>query len=155
MERQPQAFARGGNHRAAGESVIRAFKEDPVDVANLLQTATILLLLTALGGVAMAVARLAHNTNPPAWLAMAHGFLAAAAFGLLAYAAFQRNVPASALTGIAVLAIAAAGGIVMNLHYHLADKLIPQWLLHLHILLGVVGTTLVAWGAWGAPYPGY
>jgi hypothetical protein len=37
----------------------------------------------------------------------------------------------------------------MNLVYHLADKLIPQWLLHLHIALAAIGTALVVWGAWG------
>ncbi|ODP38929.1 MULTISPECIES: hypothetical protein [Sphingomonas] len=122
-----------------------------MNVQSILQTATVLLLLTALGGVAMAVQRLTRNQNPPNWLAMAHGLLAAAAFGLLLYASFQDDVPGSAATGIVILLVAAGGGIVMNLHYHLAGKLIPQWLLHLHILLGVVGTTLVAWGAWGAP----
>lgn len=120
-------------------------------VAAMLQTATILLILTALGGAAMAAQRLTRDVNPPSWLAMAHGFLAAAAFTLLVYASFQADVPGSAVTGIVILLVAAVGGIVMNLHYHLAGKLIPQWLLHVHILLGIVGTTLVAWGAWGSP----
>jgi hypothetical protein len=124
-----------------------------MSVTAMLQTATILLVLTALGGAAMAAQRLTKQVNPPDWLAMAHGFLAAASFTLLVYAAFQAGVPGSATTGIVILLVAAAGGIVMNLHYHLAGKLIPQWLLHVHILLGVVGTTLVAWGAWGAPLP--
>ncbi|WP_184085587.1 hypothetical protein [Sphingomonas xinjiangensis] len=122
-----------------------------MDVMNMLQAATILLLLAALGGVAMAARRFANKVNPPDWLAMAHGFLASAALALLVYAAFQDGVPASAATGIVVLLAGSAGGILMNLRYHLAGKLIPQWLLHVHILLGVVGTTLVAWGAWGAP----
>jgi hypothetical protein len=82
---------------------------------------------------------------------MAHGMLAAAASGLILYASFQSGVPGSAATGIIILRVAAGGEIAMNLHYHLAGKLIPQWLLHLHILLGIIGTTLVAWGAWGAP----
>lgn len=124
-----------------------------MDVTEMLQTASILLLLAALGGVAMAIRRVANKVNPPSWLAMAHGFLAAAAFTLLVYAAFQDGVPASAGTGVVILLVGAAGGIVMNLHYHLAGRLIPHWLLYLHILLGVVGTTLVAWGAWGAPVP--
>lgn len=117
----------------------------------MLQTAVVLLLLTAAGGVVMAIRRLGAKQNPPDWLAMAHGLLAAAAFTLVIYAAFQEGIPASAVTGVVVLLVAAAGGIVMNLHYHLAGQLIPQWLLHLHILLAVVGTTLIAWGAGGAP----
>lgn len=122
-----------------------------MSVTAMLQAATILLLLTALGGVAMAVRRLGGKANPPDWLAMAHGFLAAAAFALIVYAGLQEGIPPSASAGIVVLLMAAAGGIVMNLLYHLAGKLIPQWLLHVHILLGVVGTTLIAWAAWGAP----
>lgn len=122
-----------------------------MDVFDMLRTAVVLLLLTAGGGVLMAARRLAAKKNPPDWLAMAHGLLAAAAFTLIIYAAFQEGIPASGMTGIVVLLVAAAGGIVMNLHYHLAGKLIPAWLLHVHILLGVVGTTLVAWAAWGAP----
>lgn len=118
---------------------------------GMLQTATILLLLTAGGGVLMAVRRLAGKQNPPDWLAMAHGFLAAAALTLLIYAAFAEDIPGSAVAGIVILLAGSAGGVVMNLHYHLNGKLIPQWLLHLHILLGIVGTTLVAWGAWGSP----
>ena len=122
-----------------------------MSVTAMLQTATILLLLTGFRGLAMAARRLASKTNPPDWLAMAHGFLAAAAFTLLIYAAFQEGVPPSAVMGIGVLLVAAGGGVFMNLNYHLSGKLIPQWLLHVHILLGVVGTTLVAWGAWGTP----
>lgn len=97
-----------------------------MDVTSMLQTATILLLLTALGGAAMAARRLTNKVNPSDWLAMAHGLLAAAAFGLLIYAAFQGSIPGSAATGIVILLVAAGGGIVMNLHYHLAGKLIPQ-----------------------------
>lgn len=124
-----------------------------MNVTSMLQTATLLLLLAAIGGIAMAAVRLRRKVNPPSWLAMAHGFLAAAAFTLIVYAALQDEVPASAATGIVILLVGSAGGIAMNLHYHLAGKLIPQWLLMLHILLGVVGTTLIAWGAWGAPPP--
>jgi hypothetical protein len=120
---------------------------------GMLQTATILLLLTAGGGVLMAVRRLAGKKNPPDWLAMGHGFIAAASLTLLVYAAFAESIPGSAVAGIVILLLGSAGGVVMNLHYHLAGKLIPQWLLHVHILLGVIGTTLVAWGAFGAEWP--
>lgn len=117
--------------------------------AMMVQVAAVLLLMTAAGGVVMAIDRLARGRNPPSWIAMAHGFLAASAFTLLLYAAFAGAIAGSALLGTVILAIAAAGGVVMNLAYHLAGKLIPQWLLHLHIALAVAGTALVAWGAWG------
>lgn len=115
---------------------------------GMLQTAAILLLLTAAGGLAMAYRRLVQKVNPPSWLAMAHGFLAAAAFTLLVYAGATGAANGRALGGVVLLVLAAAGGVVMNLAYHLADKLIPTWLLHLHIALAAVGTLLVVWGAW-------
>ena len=58
----------------------------------MLQTATILLALTALGGLLMAGIRFATRRNPPAWLAMLHGLLAASGLTLLVYAAFTQLV---------------------------------------------------------------
>ncbi len=37
---------------------------------TMLQTASILLLLTAAGGILMAFRRIAQKANPPSWLAM-------------------------------------------------------------------------------------
>ena len=115
---------------------------------TMLQTASILLLLTAAGGVLMAFRRIAQKANPPSWLAMAHGFLAASGLTLLAYAGLTDRVEGGAMIGLILLAVAAAGGAVMNLGYHLAGKLLPLWLLYLHIALAAAGTLLVAWGAW-------
>ena len=115
---------------------------------SLLQVSSILLLLTAAGGVIMAVGRFAQKVNPPSWLAMAHGFLAASGLTLLAYAGLTGRVGGSALVGLALLAVAALGGVTMNLGYHLAGKLLPAWLLYLHIALAAVGTLLVTWQAW-------
>lgn len=119
-----------------------------MEMISMLQTASVLLLLTAAGGILMAYRRLANHSNPPDWLAMAHGLLAAAALTLLAYAAVAEGIPGGALIGLVLLAVAAAGGVVMNLAYHLAGQLIPKWLLYLHIALAATGTALVAWCAW-------
>jgi hypothetical protein len=121
-----------------------------MDESTMLQTSSILLLLTAGGGVLMAWRRLAQKANPPDWLAMAHGLLAAAALTLLIYAAAVDGVPSSALFGLILLLAAAAGGVILNLVYHLAGKLLPQWLVHVHITLAAAGTVLVAWGAWAS-----
>ena len=115
---------------------------------TMLQTASILLLLTAAGGLLMALRRIAQKANPPSWLAMAHGFLAASGLTLLAYAGLTDRVAGGAMLGLVLLVVAAAGGVVMNLGYHLAGKLLPLWLLYLHIVLAAAGTFLVAWGAW-------
>ena len=119
-----------------------------MNAVTMLQTASILLLLTAAGGLLMAFQRIARKVNPPSWLAMAHGFLAAAGLTLLAYVALTDRVLGGAMLGLILLAVAAAGGVVMNLGYHLAGKLLPTWLLHLHIALAAAGTALVAWSAW-------
>lgn len=118
--------------------------------SNLLQTSAILLLLTAAGGAVMGVRRLAQKANPPDWLAMAHGFLAASGLTLLTYAAFTQEIPGSAVIGLVLLLAASGGGVVMNLFYHLSGKLLPTWLLHIHIALAVFGTGLVSVAAWGS-----
>ncbi|MDQ3143642.1 MAG: hypothetical protein M3Q57_02010 [Pseudomonadota bacterium] len=114
----------------------------------MLQTASILLLLTAVGGLGMAWRRLGHEVNPPNWLAMAHGLLAASALTLLIYAALTEGIGGAAVAGLGLLLIAAGGGVVMNLAYHLTGKLLPKWLLHLHIALAAAGTGLILWHAW-------
>lgn len=117
---------------------------------TMLHSASILLLLTAAGGLLMAWLRLAHKVNPPNWLAMAHGLLAASGLTLLIYAALTDGIAGRALTGLILLLVAAAGGVVMNLAYHVAGTLLPKWLLYLHIALAGAGTGLVALAAWGA-----
>lgn len=115
---------------------------------TMLQTTSILLVLTAAGGLLMAFQRLVQKVNPPSWLAMAHGFLAASGLTLLVYAELTDRVDGGAMVGLVLLAVAAIGGVLMNLGYHLAGKLLPAWLLFLHIALAAVGTLLVTWAAW-------
>jgi hypothetical protein len=110
----------------------------------LLETATVLLVIAALGGMAMAGIRLAGNRNPPAWLAMAHGFLAAAPVVLLLYAACTIGLPAAATWGTALFVVAALGGVAMNLGYHWNNQPLPKGLLIGHALLAIVGFVLVA-----------
>ncbi len=65
-----------------------------------------------------------------------------------AYAGLTGRVDVGAMLGLILLVVAAGGGVVMNLGYHIAGKLLPLWLLYLHIALAAAGTLLVAWGAW-------
>ena len=59
----------------------------------MLKTSTVLFAIAALGGAAMAILRFSGKPHPPSWLAMVHGFLAAAALTLLVFAAFTASVP--------------------------------------------------------------
>ena len=86
-----------------------------MESALILKTATALLALGALFGLVMAGMRFAGQPHPPAWLAMLHGSLAAAALPLLIYAAATVGLPAIALGALILFLIAAAGGAVLNL----------------------------------------
>ena len=108
-----------------------------------LETATVLLVIAALGGMLMAGIRLAGKTNPPAWLAMAHGFLAAAPVVLLLYAACTVGLPTLALYGTVLFVIAALGGVTMNLGYHWKNLPLPLGLMIGHAVLAIIGFLLV------------
>ena len=115
----------------------------------LLQTACVLLLLAALGGLLMAGIRFGGKRNPPVWLAMAHGGLAVAGVALLAYAVVALTVPAMALWSLVLFLVAAAGGTVLFLAYEWDRKLLPTWLVVVHAIIAVIGFLLLAVAAFG------
>ncbi len=78
---------------------------------------------------------------------MLHGFLAAAGVTLLAFAALTTGIPGIALGGLALLLIAAGGGVVMNLGYQLKDVPLPKRLVGLHAALAIAGFAMVLWAA--------
>jgi len=110
---------------------------------RLLESATALLAIAALGGVVMAGIRFSGKDHPPTALAMLHGFLAAAGVTLLVYGAAFVGMPAPANGGTALLALAAVGGIVLNLEYHWKNRPLPKGLMVGHALVAVVGFLLV------------
>lgn len=112
-----------------------------------LQTACGLLVLAALGGLVMAGLRFAGRDHPPTWLAMAHGFLAAAAVTLLLYAWATVGLPAMASTAVILFVIAAAGGVFMNLGYHWRGRPLPKGVMVVHALLAVAGFVLLLMSA--------
>ena len=115
----------------------------------LLQTATILLAITALGGVLMAGIRFTAKHNPPAWLAMLHGLLAASGLTLLAYAICTVPVPATAKLALALFLAAGAGGAGMSLAYKWRNRLLPAWLVVVHATASVIAFVLLALAAFG------
>jgi hypothetical protein len=110
----------------------------------MLQTATVLLALTALGGLVMAGIRFARTINPPAWLAMLHGLLASSGLTLLIYEVFTRAVPPSAILSMILFLAAAGGGGILSLAYKWQQKLLPTWLVIAHALLAVSAFALLA-----------
>lgn len=115
----------------------------------MLQTATILLAITALGGLLMAGIRFATKRNPPAWLAMLHGLLAASGLTLLAYAVCTMAVPPMATLALVLFLVAAAGGAVMSLAFKWRQILLPAWLVLVHATLAVIGFVLLLMAAYG------
>lgn len=115
----------------------------------MLQTATALLALTALGGLLMAGIRFSRKHNPPAWLAMLHGLLAASGLTLLAYAVCTMTVPPMATLALVLFLLAAAGGAVMSLAYKWRQRLLPTWLVVVHALAAVTAFVLLLLAAFG------
>lgn len=110
-----------------------------MDVQTLLMAVIVLFTLAALGGLAMAAMRFGANRNPPIWLAMGHGLLAASGLALLMFAAFTTQLPLLANLAAALFAFAALGGAFMNLAFHWQHKLLPKTLVAGHALLAVAG----------------
>ena len=110
-----------------------------MDVLVLLQTSSILFGIGAAGGLVMAAVRFGGKRNPPAWLSMLHGFLAAAGLTLLAVTALFGPMSSWSMIALVLLGIAAIGGVVLNLCYRTQQRLIPSWLVTMHALLAVTG----------------
>jgi len=116
----------------------------------IMKTATCLLIIAALGGILMAGMRFSGKPHPPAWLAMLHGFLAAAAVTLLLYAWFTVGLPRLAGWGLLLLVVAAAGGAILNLNYHWKMQPLPIGLMVGHAGIAVVGFLLLLAATWTA-----
>jgi len=119
-----------------------------MDTASMLETAAILLGLAALGGLLMLFIRFGQARNPPTWLAMAHGFLAAAGVTLLLYAALVGTVSGAVKISIACLLAGSAGGALLNLRDHWNRILLtPSWVIG-HALIVVIGFGILAKEVW-------
>lgn len=114
-----------------------------MELATILATSSVLLAITAVGGLVMAVVSFRGTREPPTWLAMLHGFLAAAAVTLLVYAAATVGLPGTALAALVLFLIAAVGGVVLNLNYHWKRLPLPRWLIVTHALAALAGFVLL------------
>jgi hypothetical protein len=114
-----------------------------MDAISMLQAAVVLFAIAAAGGLAMAGIRLLARRNPPAWLSMLHGLLAAAALTLVAYAAVVVGVPSPAGWALLLFVVAAAGGAAMNLLWQWRQRPLPVGLMIGHAALAVTGLLLL------------
>lgn len=109
----------------------------------MLRAAVTLLGIAALGGITMALIRFSRKQNPPSWLAMLHGLLAASGLTLLLYALFAAGIGRMAQAGLGFLLLASVGGIVLNQKYQWRSVLLsPAWVIG-HAILAVIGFTLL------------
>jgi hypothetical protein len=115
-----------------------------MDTTMMLQTALILFTVAALGGLAMAGIRFIGGHNPPAWLSMLHGLLAAAGLTLLIYAGYTGEVPMLARVSGGLLLLAAIGGAYLNLGFQQKQRLLPVTIVVGHAVLAVVGFLCLA-----------
>ncbi len=115
-----------------------------MDAATMMKTATVLLALTAVGGLLMAFIRFSGADRPPSWIAMAHGLLAGSGLTLLLYTGFTAGMPQLAWIGVLLLAAAALGGTYLNLAFHAKLLPIPKNIVVVHALLAVAGFLLIA-----------
>lgn len=114
-----------------------------MNIQMILWTVVVLFAIAAAGGLTMAGVRTFSAINPPAWLAMLHGLLAAAGLTLLLFAAFTVGLSIYAIWALILLIIAALGGLFLNLGYQEKRKLLPKPLMYLHALIAVIGFILL------------
>ncbi len=119
-----------------------------MDPRLMLQTAVVLLAITAAGGLLMAAIRFKGRPHPPSWLAMLHGLLAGAGLTLVLYPALTVGIPAGAWIGVVLLIAAAGGGLILNLSYHWKQLELPIWLILAHAAIAVIGFVFLAIAAW-------
>lgn len=110
-----------------------------MDTMLMLRTAVILFAIAALGGLVLAGVRFMGKRNPPAWLAMVHGLLAAAGLTLLIYAGYTGDAPTLARVAGGLLLLAAIGGAYLNLGFQSKERLLPATIVVGHAALAIIG----------------
>lgn len=108
-----------------------------------MQWATIFLGLAALGGLLLAGIRLSGVPRPPTWLALGHGAIAATGLGFLIFAVTNSTVPVLAQISLAVLVLAALGGITIFAGFHLRGQALPIPFVFGHGVTAIVGYVLL------------
>ena len=79
---------------------------------------------------------------------MVHGLLAGSGVTLVVYGAIAGGASGGAWAGLVLLAIAALGGLVLNLGYHWKNQALPIPLVLGHAAIAVVGLVVLAIAVW-------
>jgi hypothetical protein len=108
-----------------------------------MQAAVIVLVLAAIGGMTLAAIRLRGAPWPPLWLALVHGAVAATGIGLLIYAAISPGIPTLAQVALGIFILAALGGALLFLGFHLQRKALPILFVLGHGLIAATGLVLL------------
>lgn len=119
-----------------------------------LQTAVVLLAVTAAGGVLMVLIRVRGAPRPPTLIAMVHGLLAGAALTLILFTWWQSGIPELAKIAVGVLLLAAVGGVVLNVRYHAQLQPLPVSFMLGHAAVAVTGFVLLALAVFGGVQSG-
>jgi hypothetical protein len=108
-----------------------------------MQGAAILLGLAALGGLTLAGIRLSGVPRPPTWMALGHGAIAATGLAFLIYPAVVSSIPVLAQIALAIFVLAALGGALLFVGFHLRQKPLPIPLVLGHGLTALTGYVLL------------
>jgi hypothetical protein len=108
-----------------------------------MQAAAIVLLFAAIGGLTLAVIRLRGAPWPPLWMALGHGVVAATGVGILIYTAATQGIPTGAQVALGIFILAALGGAVLLLGFHLRSKALPVPFVIGHGLIAAAGFILL------------
>jgi hypothetical protein len=114
-----------------------------------MQVAAIILLLAAIGGLTLAVIRLRGAPWPPLWMALGHGAVAATGVGWLIYVAATQGIPTMAQIALGIFVLAAVGGAVLLLGFHLRSKPLPVPFVIGHGLIAATGYILLLLSLFG------
>jgi hypothetical protein len=112
-------------------------------------TAAILFAITAIGGVVMAAIRLRGEPYPPLWIPLVHGAVGAAGLVTLIVTMAGRAVPTAAMAALIGFLLAALGGSLLFLGFHLRHKPLPVPLMLLHGTVAVISFVILLIAIYG------
>ncbi len=113
-----------------------------------MQAAVIVLLIAAIGGLTLAVIRLRGAPWPPLWMAIGHGVVAATGVGILVYQALTQEIPTLAQVSLGIFILAALGGLVLFLGFHMQRKPLPVPFVIGHGLIAATAFVLLVLGVY-------